>query len=812
MNKEVAVKLNPTNFPSQFMSDTQKTSDEFGLQIGQAIQHEWFKKDGNNCRFYSQWQEFNKLRLYARGEQSPQKYKNELSVDGDMSYLNLDWSIVPVIPKFVDIVVNGMSDRLFKVKAYAQDAMSQTKRSNHQDMIESQMVAKPILEKIQEKTGANPFVVDSDTLPEDDEGLSLYMQIKYKPAIEIAEEVAVNTVMDENNYNELRQRTDYDQTVLGISVAKHEFLLGSGVKLSYVDPSSWVHSYTEDPYFRDLFYNGEVKTVNINEIRKINPNITDEQLLEISAAGDAWSSYHQTSQFYGNDALSKGVVTLLYFEYKTTKTFVYKKAVSETGNKKMIRKDQDFNPPAEMQEERGFEKVEKTIDIFYDGVMVLGTDFLLKWAASENMVRPKSSSQHAKSTYIATAPRMYKGVIESIVRRMIPHADMIQNTSLKLQQVIAKVVPDGVFIDADGLNEIDLGNGSAYNPEDALKLYFQTGSVIGRSYTGEGEFNHARIPIQELNSSSGASKTQMLVGVYNHYLNMMRDATGLNEARDASTPNPNALVGIQKLAALSSNTATRHILDSGLFMFKSMAEAVAVRISDILEHSDFKEDFANKIGKYNVGILEEISELYLYDFGIFIEISPDEEERAQLEGNIQAALAKENIDLEDAIDIREQRNLKIANQLLKVKRKAKQERDSQNAREMEAMRAQTQANSQRLAAEASANKIKMEAEAKMMVKNSEHDGDIRKLHEEAGLKRELMDHEFDLQMQLKGAEDKAANQKESLKENAKSERISQQNSEQSKLIKQRTDNSPAIDFESNEDSLDGLDFSEFEPR
>jgi len=810
--KDVKINISSAGFPSQFVSDSEKKSSEYGLQIGQAIQYEWFKSKGNNCRFYDQWRNFHNLRLYARGEQSIGKYKNEIAVDGDLSYLNLDWTPIPILPKFVDIVVNGMSDRLFKVKAFSQDAMSQSKRSKYQEMIEGQMLAKPILEKIQEKTGADPFTVDPDELPKNDEELSLFMQINYKPAIEIAEEEAINTILEENRYLELRKRLDYDLTVLGISVAKHEFLKGEGVKLSYVDPANVVYSYTEDPNFRDCFYWGEIKNVNINELIKIDPTLTKEQLEEISESGQSWYDYYNVAQYYDNDIFYRDSVTLMYFNYKTTKKFVYKKKVSSNGNSKMIEKDDSFNPPEEMMEEGNFEKVEKTIDVWYEGVMVMGTNYLLKWELAENMVRPKSSSQHAIPNYIATAPRMYKGNIESLVRRMIPFADLIQVTHLKLQQVMSRVVPDGVFIDADGLNEVDLGTGQAYNPEDALRLYFQTGSVIGRSYTGDGEFNNARVPIQELNSSSGASKMQMLIGNYNHYLNQIRTVTGLNEARDGSTPDPNSLVGLQKLAALNSNTATRHILDGSLFMFKSLAEGSSYRISDILEYADFKEDFINKIGRYNVSILNDISDLYLYDFGIFIEVAPDEEERAQLESNINIALSKGDINLEDAIDIRELKNIKLANQLLKLKRKSKEDREERIKMQQQAMQAQQQMQIQQMSAQTSAQKISMESEAKIKVENAKIQGEIMKMEREAQMKSLLMDKEFDMNLRLRSMDAEKLMSRENLKEKAKSERISQQNTEQSKLINQRKNNLPPLNFESNEDSLDGFDLSEFDPR
>lgn len=810
--RDVKINIAQASFPDQFASDQEKDSFEYGLQVGQAIQYEWFRRDGSLCRYYNQWREFHKLRLYARGEQPVQKYKNELAIDGDLSYLNLDWTPVPIIPKFVDIVVNGMSDRLFKVKAYSQDALSQSKRSKYQDMIEGQMVSKDILSIIQEKSGVNPFYMDPDELPSNDEEMSLYMQLNYKPAIEIAEEEAINTILDENKYLDLRKRVDYDLSVLGIGVMKHEFLKGAGITVSYVDPANIVYSYTEDPYFRDCFYWGEIKTLPMTELLKIDPSLTNEDLQEISKYSQSWYDYYNVAQFYENSMFYRDTATLLYFNYKSTKKIVYKKKYLDNGGVKYIEKDDSFNPPIEMMEEGRFERVEKTIDVWYDGVMVMGTNIMLKWELSKNMVRPKSSSQHALPNYVACAPRMYKGNIESLVRRMIPFADLIQITHLKLQQVISRTVPDGVFIDADGLNEVDLGTGAAYNPEDALKLYFQTGSVIGRSYTQDGEFNNARVPIQELNSNSGANKAQMLIYNYNHYMDMLRTVTGLNEARDASTPDPNSLVGLQKLAALNSNTATRHILDAGLSIVKNLAEALTYRVADVLEYSDFKDDFANKIGKYNVSILNEIKDLYIYDFGIFIEVSPDEEQKAQLESNIQMALSKGDINLEDAIDIREIKNIKLANQLLKMKRIKKQEKEQQYEMQKQQMISEQQLTSQQMAAQTAMQKIQAEGEVKMRVKQAEVAFEIEKMRNEAELKRMLMAEEFNYNLKIAEMNSGTLTERDKMKEEEKKKRISIQNTQQSKLINQRKNDLPPINFESNEDSLDGFDLAEFEPR
>ena len=811
-NKVVTIEINQAAFPTQFVSDEKKATKEYGLQIGQAIQYEWFRKDSSQCRYYSQWRDFHRLRLYARGEQSVAKYKNEIAIDGDLSHLNLDWTPVPILPKFVDIVVNGMSDRLFKVKAYAQDAMSQSKRSKYQDMIEGQMAAKPILEIIQKKGGVDPFSMDPEELPETDEELQLYMQLKYKPAIEIAEEEAINTMFDENHYEDLRKRYDYDLTTLGIAIAKHEFLEGSGVKISYVDPANVVYSYTEDPHFKDCFYWGEIKTVPVTELLKIDQSLTNQDLEEITQYSQSWYNYYNVAQYYENDIFYKDTATLMYFNYKTTKKIVYKKKTSENGNVRMIPKSDDFNPPQEMMDEGNFEKVEKTIDVWYNGIMVMGTNILLKWELASNMVRPKSAHQHALPNYVAVAPRMYKGVIESLVRRMIPFADLIQITHLKLQQVIARTVPDGVFIDADGLNEVDLGTGNEYNPEDALRLYFQTGSVIGRSYTQDGDFNQARTPITPLNTNSGAGKVQTLVSNYNHYLNMIRAVTGLNEVRDGSTPDPNSLVGVQKLAALNSNTATRHILDGSLFLYRRLAEGLSYRVADILEYSDFKDSFINKIGKYNVSILNDIKDLYIYDFGIFIEVSPDEEQKQKLEANIQMALSKQDINLEDAIDIREIKNIKLANQLLKVKRMQKQDREEKMKMQQQAMQSQQQLKSQEMAAQLAMQKQQAEIQSKLQFKQAEIQFEVEKMKQEAQLKSQLMREEFEYNLKLRDISENALQSRETQREKAKADRITQQNNQQSRLIDQKKNNLPPQKFESNEDTLDGFDLAQFGPR
>lgn len=808
-----SIQIKNVSFPNQMASDAEKESNEYGLKVGHAIQGEWFRRVGNDsCKYYSQYGEFHRLRLYSRGEQSIAKYKSELSHNGDLSYMNLDWTPVPIIPKFVDILVNGIQDRLYKVKVEAQDIMSAEKKNLFQDMVESDMVAKDFLSQAKEQTGIDAFNVPEKELPETSEELSLYMQLKFKPSVEIAEEIALNTILLQNDYQDtLKPDIDRDIAVIGIGAAKHEFNPSSGLELSYVDPASLVYSYTDKRDFSDCYYFGEVKQVHVTELLKIKPDLTDEDIKEISSTAGAWQNHFPIVKSFNDDSFGGEMVSILFFNYKTPKRFAYKRKFLKNGGERVIKKSDTFRPV--VGEDDSFGVLESIKDVWYEGVLVLGSNKLLKWNLLKNMVRPDAATQKALPNYVVCAPNMYNGVIESITRRMIPFADQIQLTHLKLQQVMSRVVPDGVFIDADGLNEVDLGNGAAYNPEEALKLYFQTGSVIGRSNTMEGEFNNARIPIQELSTNSGQSKMQALIAVYNYNLNMIRDVTGMNEARDGSMPNSDALVGVQKLAALNSNIATRHILEGGLLITKRLCQCISLRIADILKYADFRDEFAMQIGNYNLAILDDIKNLYLHSFGVFIELAPDEEEKQLVEQNIQIALSRDQIDLEDAIDIRTINNLKLANELLKVKRRKKMEA-AQKSQEMQMqMQMQTNIQSQQAAAQSKQAQIQAESQGKISVITAQAQVDMQKLELEVQKKKELMQVEFDYNMQLKGVETDSLKSREKAKEDAKDERVKKQATAQSKLIEQRQNNLPPVDFESSgNDALGDFNLEAFEPR
>ena len=797
-------------FPSQTVSDAEKLSYDYGLKVAKAIETEWFNNDNSYNRYLNNKNDFHTLRLYARGEQSIQKYKDELSINGDLSYLNLDWKPVPIISKFVDIVVNGIAERTYDIKAYSQDPFGVEKRTKYMENLQADMDLRDFDAMAAQNFGVNTRKTDIEELPESTEELLLHMQLNYKQEVEIAEEQALKVLFEGSKYELTKKRFYRDLTVLGIGAVKTNFTTSEGATVEYVDPADLVYSYTDSPYFDDIYYVGEVKSIPVNELAKQFPHLTESDLEDIMNNKNYNRNNYNTR--YSGDKEDNNTVQVLYFDFKTYMNEVYKIKEVGTGAEKIIPKDDNFNPPE--QKEGGYSRLLRAIETLYEGALILGTNKLLKWEMATNMMRPKSDFTKVKMNYAIVAPRMYEGRIDSLVRRITGFADMIQLTHLKLQQVMSRMVPDGVYLDADGLAEIDLGNGTNYNPQEALNMFFQTGSVIGRSFTQDGDINPGKVPIQEIRSGNGGAKMQSLIANYNYYLQMIRDVTGLNEARDGSMPDKNALVGIQKIAAANSNTATRHILQAGLYLTAETAECLSLRISDILEYSPTADAFIQALGAHNVATLKEMSELYLYDFGIFLELSPDEEEKQLLENNIQMAIQQKTIELEDAIDVRNIKNLKLANQLLKIRRKKKQEKDRQL--QLENIQAQSNSNAQAAqnAAQIEVQKDQALNSNKAQLMQMEAQLDADKMRAEVEMKKQLMALEFEYNMQLKGADVQNLKDREKEKEDRKDERTKIQASQQSEMIEQRKTGKPPKNFESAGNDIlgGGFNLGGFEPR
>jgi len=779
-----------STFPSQVVSDSEKATWEYGTQVAQAIEQEWFSQGRTNGnRYLTTWNNYNRLRLYARGEQPTSKYKDELSINGDLSYLNLDWKPVPIISKFVDILVNGISNKQYDINAFAQDPESLEKRTNYAEMLAQDIFARQTMEDIVNKLDSSLFntTIPESKLPEDEVELELHMQLNYKQAVEIAEEEVINQVLDTNKWELTKRRINYDLVTCGIGACKTNFNLSNGITVDYVDPAYLIYSYTEDPNFEDIYYVGELKPVTLPEIAKQFPTLDNATLEKIQQQqGNRTYMYG-----YGNGPWDQNTIPLLYFEYKTYSDQVFKIKETEYGLEKALEKPDTFNPP----ENDNFQRVGRTIETLYRGVKVLGTDIMLRWEMCPNMTRPKADTTKVEMNYAICAPRMYKGRIESTVGRITGFADMIQITHLKLQQVIARMVPDGVFLDMDGLAEVDLGNGTNYNPAEALNMYFQTGSVVGRSLTQDGDINRGKIPVQELSTGSGQAKIQSLISTYNYYLQMIRDVTGLSEARDGSVPDRDTLVGLQKMAANASNIATKHINNSSLYLTLRMCENISKKVSDMLDYPLTANALRNSITNFNSITLKEVNKLNLHDFGIFLDLEPDDEEKATLEQNIQVALSSGGIDLEDAIEIRQIRNLKLANQMLKVKRKKKQAYERQMQADIAQQQADANTQATQAAAESEVQKQEVLTNQKINFEQAKSQMEIERMRTESEIKRALMAEEFNYQVQLEQMKNQRETTREKEIEDRKDKRTRIAGTQQSKMIDQRQNDLLPINFE-----------------
>ena len=792
-------------FPDQVVSDAEKATMEYGLQVSRAIEQEWFNYGGSGSnRYASNWNNFHNLRLYARGEQSVQKYKDELAINGDLSYLNLDWKPVPILSKFSNIVANGITQKQYDITSYAQDPESLQKRTEYASNILFDMNTKEDQAIASELIGVSfkKSAIPNEELPETLEERDLHMQLSYKQAIEIAEEEAINTVLATNEFDLTKARVNQDLVNIGIGITKTSFNPAEGIVVKYVDPAYCVWSYTEDPNFDDIYYVGEVKSITIPELKKEFPHISDEELERIQ------KSPGNRRLIRGFENYDYNTVQVMYFEYKTYTDQVFKIKKTDNGLEKAIEKTDAFNPPAN----DNFDRVSRSIEVLYEGAKVVGSDMMLKWEMSENMTRPMADTTRVETSYSLCAPRMYKGVIQSLISKCIGFADVIQLTHLKMQQVLSRMVPDGIFLDMDGLAEVDLGNGTNYNPAEALNMYFQTGSVVGRSLTQEGDMNRGKVPIQELSSSSGIGKIQSLITAYNYNMQMIRDVTGLNEARDGAMPDPNALVGLQKMAANASNTATKHIQDASIYLALSTCENISLKIADVLNFPLTKNSLMNSISTFNVETLKEIEKLNLHDFGIFLEMEPDEEEKAGLQQNIQIALQTKEIDIEDAIDIREIKNIKLANQMLKLKRKKKQEAVQAITQQNIQAQAQANAESSEKAAMAEVQKQQALTAEKVAIEQAKANFEMQRMQAEAQIKKELMATEFQYNIQLAQAAGSATQQKEKEIEDRKDKRVKIQGTQQSELIEQRQNEGMPKNFESQgNDVMGGFDLSSFDP-
>lgn len=796
------------SFPDPFATRTEKISDDYGLQWAKAIEYQWFKRTNGKAPFYSRNAEFHKLRTYARGDQSSELYKTLMGADEEQSYTNYDWRPIQVIPKFVKLLVNQMGERLFEVKANATDPYSSSMRTEYRENLENLMAGKDMLLKAKELQGVDMLPQDLSEIPDTQEEIDLRMSLNYKQNSEIAAEIAVKFTFDLNDFNETQQRMIEDLATLGIAFGRHYTDPGKGVMTEYVDPANLVYSHPRHRDFKNAYYFGEVERITISELKRLMELSgrgleNDEEYADLASSAKGWADYHGLEGSWDDD-LEGTMVDVLHFTFKVTDTYVYKKKYNKNGGFKMTKKDESFNKPDDSY--GGYDVVKKPYQAWYEGTLVLGTEIIVDYKRTQNMVREKGKIDKVIPKYIGYAPELYQGKPKGLVSRIIQYVDLMQQTHIKIQQMIAKARPSGVYIDVDGLDEIPLGDGSTLTPLEVIKIYDETGNVLGTSTAADGSYNYGRESIREL--GNGVVKgLPDLMNTYNFYLNQLRDAIGIPAGMDASNPHPDTLVGVQQQVALNSNTATRHILDGALHITQQMATGVNLRLKDIFAHSDLKEFYINAIGKMNVDILESLKNYQLFEHGIIVELKPDAEEKQNLENNIQNALAKELIMVDDAIDIRQVGNLKLANQLLKIRRQKREKLKREHELNAIKVSADENAKAAERAAAAKEREISAEFNAKSELERIKGENATRKIQAEEESKSRLMQQEFYYNMALKGAEDEYNRVIEETKQEREDKRLDK------KLASQSQGKAPAnTGFESSEDNISGnIEMGEMEP-
>lgn len=798
-NKPV-IKIGNHSFPSQLDAYEVKKQPGWGLNLARAIESQWFYRDnGSQCRFYTRKEQMVERRMYAKGLQSMKKYKDKLGTNGDLSLLNLSDKPITIIPKLVDIVCNGMSNRDYSIVAHAVDKLSIDAKISYRKSIEDDMFAKDVILKAQKSIGKDIANMPIDKLPETEDELNLHLQLEYKPSIELSNELAIDVVFKENRYSDTVEKlVKKDLTILGEAWVKHYFNPQRGIVIKYVDPEYKIHPYTDDMFFNNCFYHGEAETVLISDLliehQWLNEAQYEDLKKQLEYSGNNWSTYHKIDP---NEQI-KGTTTILNFTYRTTRNRAKKIKDKKSGSKSVI--PTSYKNGETKRDDFKIVTIEE--EILFEGIYVLGTDIILKWEVAENLARPKSNKQKVVDQYIGIAPNKERGYVDSLVQRMIPVEDKLNVIELKAEQIIQKITPDGFQIDVSALADLDLGDGKALTPMDHLNMLMQTGSVFTNSYNQGGDFNYAKDIIREFKTGDSIGKLNGLSQQREVYFNMLREVIGLNKASDASTPDKESLVGLQKLASRSSNTATRHILDGANDLTLRLAEAVTYRFGDVMRYSELREDYARKIGATAVVDLEYASKLHLHDFAIFLELEPDDEEKAKLEADLTIEVQNGTIGTDDKYKVLNIKNRKYSYQYLGIlKEKNAKRAEERKAREIEL---QTKGNIESTQAAEAAKQAtyQLEATVKKEVQMITNQGLIDKevaKGEQDRLTQELKNKGM---VDANSANFSGQMQKQEFIEDKKDERVLKQGSIQAEISDQKANNKAPKDFEAEAYEMD----------
>lgn len=782
------------SFPDPLADTETKKSKDYGIKYAKAIESQWGKITSATSLYGKRNVVFERSRDYANGTQDTNIYKKLLRSlnpnDGDGSLMNLDYTPVPVLPKFVRVVVNKILSRNPYPNLEAVDPLSSSEKNNRKRRVEIQVEAKKQLQQLKENTG---MVIgdDPDKLPDSLEEAEILLGTNVKTDAEIAAQIGTNMTLSWNDFNDSTLRRCVNDLVsLGMAVVKRSNDPNEGIKTDYVDPARFIHSYTEDPGFNDMVYAGHVKSISIQELKRIAGHELSEEDFEKIAKSvknkegndpNAFNrhSYNQRMmrQEYGYDEY---MVDVLDFEFISVDCIYFEEKENRFGNVNFFMKGFDYEEKQGSVFDRKPHKME--VATVYGGSYIMdGCDLIFNYGMVRNVPKNVHDISKARLSYSVTATNMRNMMPKSMVDSCTGFADMLQLTHLKIQQAIAKAKPDGLIIDIEGLENVQLGKGGELQPLDLHDIYEQTGVFYYRSKNPEGGFQNP--PVREIGNS--IRNINELIGLYNHYLRMIRDTTGINEMMDASTPKGDTLVGVQQNAIAAGNNAIYDITNASMILYKKVCEDIVKCIQILPAESILYKIYENAVGKENMSVLSSFKDLPMYNFGVQVVKEMEDQDRAYLEQNIQMSLQQKELDIEDAIAIRNMKDVNQAERLLVVRRKKRMAKQQEMAMQNSQMQAQQAQQAAQAASQAKMQEMQMESqlEAQQLQLKSQLEAQLEQVKHQFRKEIELIKAQATLGFRTEEQEFKE--KLEVLKEDRKDDRVKKQASEQSKLLSQR---------------------------
>ena len=780
------------NFPDPFSPHKQKTTKAYGLKYAKAIEKQWGNADDERSLFRRRMKDFETNRDYANGTQDTSIYKQILnSLDpnsGDGTLLNLDWSPVPIVPKFVKIVVNNILSRKPYPNVVAIDPLSRTEKDEKKAKMMFNVENRELL--AQAKAAGVPIEDDLESVPETKEEAEIFIDSTVKTDAEIAAQLGTSLTLEWNDFDQrVYRRAVNDLVTCGMAVVKRNNDPNYGITEEYIDPAFFFHSYTEDPTFSDLIYAGHVKKISISELKRLaGSEFTEEQFQKIAqkvknkyqnrADKLSYKYYDETLDrtTYGYDEF---IVEVMDFEFISVDDIHFEEKQSKHGNVGFYYKGLEYTPPKESVYDR--KPVNMSIATVYGGSYVVGCDYMFGYGQKANVPKNVHDLTKAKLSYSVVATNLRRMMPKSLVGSVIGFADQLQLSHLKLQQAIAKAKPDGLIVDIEGLENVQLGKGGELQPLDIQDIYEQTGVFYYRSKNPEGGFQNP--PVRSLDNS--IRNINELIAIYNHNLRLIRDTTGINEVMDGTSPKGEQLVGVRQQAMAAGNNAIYDITNASIYLYSKICEDIVKCLQIIPPKSVLFQVYEKAIGEKTMAILQSFSNLPMYNFGVKVQTEMDETEKAYLEQNIQVALGQKEIDLEDAIAIRQLRDIDQAERLLIVRRKKRMKMMQQIAQQNSQMQAQANQQTAMATSQGKMQEIQAQAQAKIAEIQAQAQANAQLLQMEYQLKGQMEQMKLQSTQAEKMSDMQFRQKLEGDKEKAKDERVKKQAVEQSKLISQR---------------------------